>query len=150
MKLTFILIFADRARESLRSNRDTTIEQEISKPKKALLEVDDETKSIYFISLVGSDAGDWNGKGFPRNAFYIFDVKSEMELEKHNIKFLSCQDLLEYYQKETGMNGENMNIYELVKYFMKKNSNGYYLFDEVPLIKGIFVQFLKWIMHSVF
>ena len=149
MKLTFILIFADRARESLRSNRDITIEQEISKPKKALLEVDDETKSIYFISLVGSDAGDWNGKGFPRNAFYIFDVKSEMELEKHNIKFLSCQDLLEYYQKETGLNGEEMNVYELVQFFMEKNPNGYYLLDEVPLIKGIVFESLRHFIHSL-
>jgi len=86
--------------------------------------------------LVGSDAGYSTGKGIPRKAFYIFDVKSEMELEKHNIKFVSCQDLLEYYQKETGTNGKEKNVYELVQFFIKKNPNGYYLLDEVPLIKG--------------
>ena len=96
-----------------------------------------EDRPIFFISLVGSDAGDYMRKGIPRKAFYIFDVKSEVELEKHKIKFMSCQDLLEYYQKETGMNGEKMNVYELVQFFIKKNPNGHYLFDEVPLIKSI-------------
>ena len=99
--------------------------------------------------MVGSDAGIYKGKGIPRKAFYIFDVKSEMELEKHNIKFMSCQDLLEYYQKETGTNGEEMNVYELVQFFIKKNPNGYYLLDEVPLIKGIVVQLMKYFIHSV-
>jgi len=98
--------------------------------------------------LVGSEAGVYKGKGIPRRAFYIFDVKSEMELEKHNIKFMSCQDLLEYYQKETGTNGEEMNVYELVKFFIKKNPNGYYLLDEVPLLKGIVVQLMKYFIHS--
>ena len=98
--------------------------------------------------MVGSDAGYSTGKGIPRKAFYIFDVKSEMELEKHNIKFMSCQDLLEYYQKETGTNGDEMNVYELVQFFIKKNPKGYYLLDEVPLIKGIVVELMKYFIYS--
>ena len=102
--------------------------------------------------MVGSDAGDagYKGKGIPRKAFYIFDVKSEMELVEHKIEFMSCQDLLKYYQKETGTKGEKMNVYELVQFFIKKNPNGYYLLDEVPLIKkGIVLQLMKYFIHSV-
>ena len=124
------------------------IEQEMGEVENESLEDYDEPRPIYFISLVGSDAGEPNGKGIPRKAFYIFDVKSEMELVKHNIKFMSCQDLLEYYQKETGTNGEEMNVYELVQFFIKKNPNGYYLLDEVPLIKGIILKLLKYFIHS--
>ena len=95
----------------------------------------DEAKNIYVFSLVGSDAGDAKGKGLPRDAHYIFDVKSELELKKHKIKFLSCQDLLKFYKKETGTNGQGINVYDLVLFFIQRNPNGYYLMDEVPLIK---------------
>ena len=97
----------------------------------------DETKLIYFISLVASDAGKYGGKGVPRKAFYIFDVKSEMELKRHGIIFLSCQDLLlEYFKEQTGTNGEGINVYDLVKFYIERNPNGYYFLDEVPLIQG--------------
>ena len=95
----------------------------------------DKDKFIYFISLVGSDAGDYKGKGIPKNAFYIFDVKSKVELKKHGIIFLSCQDLLEYYKEKSGRNGKDINVYELVNYYMERNPNGYYFLDEVPFIQ---------------
>ena len=96
--------------------------------------------------MVGSNAGDPRGRGIPRKGFYIFDVKSEMELEKHQIKFLSCQDLLKYWEDQTGMtstnwNKNNLNVYELVLFFMEKNPNGYYFLDEIPLIQGGFIIF---------
>ena len=97
----------------------------------------DQNKLIYFISLIGSDAGDTIGKGIPRKAFYIFDVKSEMEFKKYGIVFLSCQDLLKFYQDKTGTDGEGINVYDLVKFYIKNNPNGYYFLDEVPLIPGI-------------
>ena len=97
----------------------------------------DQNKLIYFISLVGSDAGGCRSKGIPRKAFYIFDVKSEMELKKYGIVFLSCQDLLKFYQDKTGTNGEGINVYDLVVFYIERNPNGYYFLDEVPLIKGI-------------
>ena len=95
----------------------------------------DLNNTIYFISLVGSDVGDYKGKGIPRKAFYIFDVKSEMELKKYGIVFLSCQDLLKFYQDKTGTDGKGVNVYDLVKFYIKRNSNGYYFLDEVPLIQ---------------
>ena len=100
----------------------------------------DEITPVYFISLLGSDASGekvkGGGKGLPTKAFYIFDVKSEMELEQHQVRFLSCQDLLEYYEVETGKNGESMNVYQLVIFFIKMNPNAYYFLDEVPFLKG--------------
>ena len=97
----------------------------------------DQNKLIYFISLVGSDAGDSFGEGIPGRALYIFDVKSEMELKKYGIVFLSCQDVLKFYQDKTRMNGEGINVYDLVKFYIEKNPTGYYFLDEVPLIRGI-------------
>ena len=89
---------------------------------------------------MGSDAGDQHGKGIPRKAFHIFDVKSEIDLSKHQIKFLSCQDLLNYYKKQTGIKEEwkleEVNVYELVKFFIKGHPNDFYFLDEVPWIKG--------------
>ena len=96
----------------------------------------DKTKLIYFISLVASNAGQFLGTGIPGKAFYIFDIKSEMELKRHGIIFLSCQDLLEYFKEQTGTNGEGINVYDLVKFYIERNPNGYYFLDEVPLIQG--------------
>ena len=58
-----------------------------------------------------------------------------MELKKHGIVFLSCQDLLEYFKEQTGLNGEGINVYDLVKFYIERNPNGYYFLDEVPLIQ---------------
>ena len=92
---------------------------------------------IYFISLVGSDAGDKYGKGLPRRALSFFDVKSEMEFHGfERIIFISAQDLLEFYQEETGKDGRNLNVYQLTIFFMERNPNALYMIDEVPLIKS--------------
>ena len=92
---------------------------------------------IFFISLVGTDASDYNGKGFPRQALSFFDVFSEMEFEKvGGVTFLSVQDLLKFYQNETGRDGKDKNVYQLVLFFMTKNQNGLYFVDEVPLLKN--------------
>ena len=92
---------------------------------------------IYFISLVGTDAGDKDGKGIPRKALSFFDVFSEMEIEDiDGITFLSVQDLLKFYQEETGRNEKSKNAYELVLFFIKRNPDALYFVDEVPLIKN--------------
>ena len=91
---------------------------------------------IYFISLVGTDANDKRGKGFPRKAVSIFDVKSEMEFEDiKGIIFLSAQDLLEYYNEITGKDGSHLNIYQLVIFFIERHLDDRFMLDEVPLIK---------------
>ena len=94
-------------------------------------------KPVYFLSLVGSDASDIHGKGVPRKALSFFDIRSEMEFEGYDrIYFLSAQDLLNYYQKQTGMSGEHLNVYQLSIFFIERNPDGIYILDEVPLIQG--------------
>ena len=88
--------------------------------------------------MVGSDAGDLEAKGVPRKAFYIFDVKSEMELKKHGVIFLSCQNLLEYYKEQTESSGDGIDVFNLVKFYIERKPNGYYFLDEVPLMIGIY------------
>ena len=92
------------------------------------------------------------GRGIPRDAFYFYDIRSKMELERYGINFLSAQDLKSFYEEEmsksilesSGKQSEDMcekkkesNIYDLVEYFMKHHPDGYYFLDEVPFIKGI-------------
>ena len=98
----------------------------------------DKERPIYYISLVGTDAGDLYGKGLPRKAMSFFDIFTELEFEEiTGITFLSVQDLLLFYQQTTGKKGEEMNVYKLVLFFMKTNSDGLYFLDEVPLIQSL-------------
>ena len=91
---------------------------------------------IYLLSLVGSDATDIRGKGVPRRARSIFDVKTEMEFEDiDGIIFLSAQDLLKFYEDTTGKSGRHLNVYQLTLFFMDRHRDGIYLMDEVPLLK---------------
>lgn len=81
---------------------------------------------VYFISLVATDAGDFRkgqyGAGHPRKALSFFDIFSEMEFDNvSGITFLSAQDLLKFYQDQTGQSGNNLNVYQLVVFFIKKN-----------------------------
>ena len=87
--------------------------------------------------MVGTDANDYQGKGIPRKAFSIFDVKTEMELEEYvpNILFISIQDLLEYYREQTGQDGSHLNGYQLAYFLIERNLKVRYMMDEVPLIK---------------
>ena len=51
------------------------------------------------------------------------------------ITFFSVQDLLKYYQEQTGRKGKRKTAYQLVLFFMKKNPDALYFVDEVPLIR---------------
>ena len=76
-----------------------------------------------------------SGRGRPRKALSFFDVFSEMEFEDiDGIIFLSVQDLLKYYQDQTGREGDDLNGYQLVIFFMQKNPDALYFVDEVPLL----------------
>ena len=75
------------------------------------------------------------GNGHPRKALSFFDVFSEMEFEEFDgIIFLSVQDLLKYYQDQTGRAGDDLNGYQLVVFFMSLNSDALFFVDEVPLL----------------
>ena len=127
-----------------------------------------EEKPIYFLSLVGTNARENGGEHLTPNSTYLYDIISELELLPYGIKFLSVQDLFEYYNKyqeedknqdvkrrkktrkktrrkearpnQTPKNIQPKNIYDMVHYFMSKNPNGYYFCDEVPILVG-------WCLH---
>ena len=93
------------------------------------------------MSLVGTDAGSDGGKGIPRSVHYFYDIRSNMELRQHGITFMSAQDLQAFHHEHSGLSiddkNKQLNIYQLVHYFMQHHPDGYYFLDEVPLIKGM-------------
>ena len=59
-----------------------------------------------------------------------------MELRDHGVNFLSAQDLKCFHDANANDgSSKQLNIYELVQYFMKHYPDGYYFLDEVPLLK---------------
>ena len=94
--------------------------------------------NVYFLSLVATDANERNGRGVPRKAHYFFDVRSEMELAKYGVKFLSSQDLASFHDQNNSQDQyENPpNIYQLVVFFMAHHPTDFYFIDEAPLLKG--------------
>jgi hypothetical protein len=150
------------------------------------------------------------GRGIPRTALNFYDVKSELELERYGITFLSAQDLasfhhqhqqnqnmkstiiepekndrkeeihlsetrvcdkedrsssveantrsgnilsIEFYDEEELFDGsdtssdfsrfassdeeeDQLNIYQLVEYYMQHHTDGNYFLDEVPLLQN--------------
>ena len=96
--------------------------------------------TVYFLSLVATDANDRMGKGMPRKAYYFFDVKSEMELQALGVKFLSAQDLALFYETNKSQEDSEVrpNIYQLVVFFLAHHPNDIYFVDEAPVLKGNF------------
>ena len=106
-----------------------------------------EVPNVNFLCLVATDANDKKSigaaKGIPRKCRYFFDVRSEMELENYNVRFLSAQDLEEFYiEKQLSLGveleGTTPNIYQLAVFFIAHHPNDYHFLDEVPLLKGKF------------
>ena len=52
---------------------------------------------VYYISLLATDAQNTRARGVPEKAFYLFDIKCEMELKAYGIRFISAQDLVLHY-----------------------------------------------------
>ena len=61
-----------------------------------------------------------------------------MELRRNGITFMSAQDLQAFHHEHSGFSSgdDQLNIYELVHFFMQHHPDGYYFLDEVPLIQG--------------
>ena len=119
--------------------------------------------NVYYISLLATDAQNMGARGVPQKTYYLFDIKTEMELEPHGIRFISAQDLALFNEQfendqqnikdRKGVQESNRhfvptvveqdgkcNIYTLAENFIEEaervNPGGFYFFDEVPLIKG--------------
>ena len=55
--------------------------------------------NVYYISLLATDADNLGGRGVPQNTHYLFDIKTEMELEPYGIRFISAQDLAQFHEQ---------------------------------------------------
>ena len=108
---------------------------ETKHPKEEVKESTDD-RPVYFLSLVGTDANEAWGRGIPRDAYYWYDIKTKMELERYGIQCMSAQDLKSYHDEQMASPTSELNIYQLVQFFMEKRPDGYYFLDEVPLIAG--------------
>ena len=89
----------------------------------------------FFLSLVASTP-----EGIPTKEHYLYDVATEMELQGFQVKFLSSQDLKEFYDNHKEESSEAISvdeepdIYQLVLFFIEKNPGGSFFMDEVPFI----------------
>ena len=79
-------------------------------------------------------AGFEKTSGRPSKELNLFDVFTEVELEEHEIKFMSCQDLEQCYHGEEDNNTRSPDIYELAEFVMQKNPGSHFFLDEVPFL----------------
>ena len=79
-------------------------------------------------------AGFEKTSGRPSKELNLFDVFTEVELEEHEIKFMSCQDLEEYYHERESDTTRNPDIYELADFIMQKNPGSHFFFYDVTFL----------------
>ena len=74
--------------------------------------------------------------GIPEKAQYLYDVATEMELQGFRVKFLSSKDIQQFYWKHQlpNFDKEEVNIYEMVLFFIELHKGSSFFFDEVPFI----------------
>ena len=77
---------------------------------------------VYYISLLATDAQNTRARGVPEKAYYLFDIKCEMELEAYGIRFISAQDLVLHYdlnesdpQKARNKEGDQETPYHTIQ-----------------------------------
>ena len=93
----------------------------------------------YFISLVATTI-----KGFPAKEHYLYDVATEMELQGFRVKFLSTNDIKEFYKRHHPNFKEEkidvyeavheVNIYDMTYFFISMHQGSSFFLDEVPFI----------------
>ena len=93
--------------------------------QRAILEGEENEKSVYFISLVAADI--W---GKPKDHSCIFDLLTENEMDGKNVTFLDALSL----KKACKVVQEGANVYELVKQFINENREISVIIDECPLL----------------
>ena len=96
---------------------------------------------VYYISLVSSTR-----YGAPKVKRHVFDIcTKEYDFKDSDVVALDIQDLIHDYKKNKSPHDDcsltgNFSIYKLVLSFIKNNPKAHYIFDEVPLCKGNFIE----------
>ena len=91
---------------------------------------------VYFISLVGVDEF-----GNVEDHEHIFDIYTKLyDFKHHDVIVKSAQDLWDWYKRKTRLHWfkkkEDVNIYQLVEYFVQHNRRAHYVLDECPFLSN--------------
>ena len=93
----------------------------------------------------------YNRKGVIKQERYLFDLLSEVELSRKNVKFIDVQYLIDVYQPKDidvmflkefkdDITKEDIcksaNVYQLVESFVRQNPNSSIIIDEFPFLAG--------------
>ena len=85
---------------------------------------------VYFISLVGVDE---LGYIYDEHK-HIFDLYTKLyDFKGTKVKVKSAQDLWKFYMsKQKHANKEDIDVYKMAEFFIKRHSNGHFVVDECP------------------
>ena len=106
----------------------------VSKECAIRIQKENPRKPVYFISLVGSSP-----EGKPQMTRFVFDVLTERyEFNRRNtaVQLRDAKFLFEYYTNYCKTRGKLApDVYELAEFYLQKNPNAHFIFDEVPILK---------------
>ena len=107
--------------------------------KKEEMGLTSKANPVFFISLVGV-----NEEGLVDDNEYIFDIYTKTyDFLGCSVQTLSAQDLWSFYERNhPGANKKKVKIYTVGKYFVQKNPDGHYFFDECPLLDNGKMRFI--------
>ena len=68
---------------------------------------------------------------------HIFDIFTKLyDFSGSNVQVMSAKDLWKFYEsKNKGADKKYVNIYQLVKFFVRNHPHGHYIIDECSLLK---------------
>ena len=97
--------------------------------------IKDKADPVFFISMVGVDV-----YGIVGDHQHIFDVYTKLyDFLGSNVQVISAQDLWSFYEKRNnGAKKEEIDIYQLVEFFVRHHPNGHFILDECPFIQREF------------
>ena len=105
----------------------------ISKQKSIETAENDETKEVYFISLVACD-----GWGRPIGETpYVFDICTKhFDLKNTKVNAIDVPYLLNFFKNHRLTDDEDIsnNVYRLLEFFVRNKPNGHFVVDEVPIV----------------
>ena len=76
-----------------------------------------------------------NFEGFPEKEHFLYDVATELGLKGFRVKFLTAKDIKEFYKKHhPGYDEEEVNIYEMTRFFISMHKGSSFFLDEDPFM----------------
>ena len=122
----------------------------ISKEQAIRKASEDKSKPVYYISMVASDR-----RGKPEKRRYIFDILTEwFDLKTHKNTTAIPRDvtyLMNFYKNyRTAQDSSDPNVYEMAEFYIKRNPNAHFIFDEVPILPFYYGRIIFKVVYSLF